>query len=126
MKKLFMFQKFETERFLEGKKFIVSSPSKVDEEKGRVKLQVVITEDNTNYGTEKEKKYTKDNLFEKVYISIYSPDFRDLEFKQMTEFDFEKLENLRSSIFGEAYDRKLSISCDLKPTSNNKKKLPEL
>lgn len=126
MKKLFMFQKFETERFLEGKKFIVSSPSKVDEEKGRVKLQVVITEDNTNYGTEKEKKYTKDNLFEKVYISIYSPDFRDLDFKQMSEFDFGILENLRSSIFGEAYDRKLSITGDLKPTPNNKKKLPEL
>lgn len=126
MKKLFMFQKFETERFLEGKKFIVSSPSKLDEEKGRVKLQVVITEDNTNYGSEKEKKYTKDNLFEKVYISIYSPDFRDLDFKQMSEFDFGILENLHSSIFGEAYDRKLSVSGDLKPTSNNKKKLPEL
>lgn len=126
MKKLFKFQYFETERFLEGKKFVVSSPSKVDEENGRVKLQVVITEDNTNYGTVEEKKYTKDNLFEKVYISIYSPNFRELDFKQMSEFDFGILENLRSSIFGEAYDRKLSISGDLKSTSKNKKKLPEL
>lgn len=126
MKKLFMFQKFETERFLEGKKFIVSSPSRLDEENGRVKLQVVITEDETNYGSEKEKKYTKDNLFEKVYVSIYSPDFRELDFKQMSEFDFGILQNLRSSIFGEVYDRKLSISGDLKLNSNNKKKLPEL
>lgn len=126
MKKLYIFQNFETERFLEGKKFVVSSPSKIDEENGRVKLQVVITEDNTNYGSVKEKKYTKDNLFEKVYVSIYSPDFRELDFKQMSEFDFEILENLRSSIFGEVYDRKLSISGDLKPNPNNKKKLPEL
>lgn len=126
MKKLHVFQRFDTKRFLEGKKFLVSSPSQIDEEKGRVKLQVVITEDKTNYGSEDEKKYTGDNLFEKIYVSVYTPDFREVSFNQMSEFDFDILDNLKSSIFGEVYDRKLSISGDLKPNPNGKKKLPEL
>lgn len=126
MKKLHLFQKFETERFLEGKKFVISTPSKVDEEKGRVKFQVAIVQDNTNYGTDTAEKRTGDNMFEKIYVSVYSPDFKSIKFNAMDEFDFGVLDNLRSSLFGEVYDRKLSISGDLKRNPNDKKKLPDV
>lgn len=122
MRKINMFQEFQTQKFLNGKKFLISNMPVVDEEKGRLKLQVVITEDKTNYGSVEEPSYTSDNLFEKIYVSIYSPNFRNLNFKQMDPFDFNLLTDLKTSVFGEVYDRKISISGNLK--QNNK--LPNL
>ena len=62
MKKLSLFQKFDFAKFQTGKKFVVQSV-KYNEKKGCVSLDVIITEDNTDYGDP-----SVSNLYEKFKV----------------------------------------------------------
>ena len=62
MKKLNQFQKFDFSAWQAGKKFMVQGV-KFNQKKGCVSLDVIIIEDNTNYGDP-----TVSNLFEKFKV----------------------------------------------------------
>ena len=62
MKKLSLFQKFDFAKWQSGKKFVVQSV-KYNEKKGCVSLDVIITEDNTDYGDP-----SVSNLYEKFKV----------------------------------------------------------
>ena len=62
MKKLNLFQQFNFNAWQTGKQFMIQS-IKYNEKKGCVSLDVIITEDETNYGDE-----SVSNIFEKFKV----------------------------------------------------------
>lgn len=57
MKKLNTFKNFDLDAFLKGKKLVLKSVSPVDTENFKgARAEVVIVEDNTNYGKDKDGK----------------------------------------------------------------------
>lgn len=75
MKKLSQFQTFNFGTWAKDKQFMIQS-IKYNEKKGCVSLDVIITEDNTDYGDE-----TVSNLFEKFKVHLI---------KEINEEDAEK------------------------------------
>ncbi len=74
MKKLNMFQKFDFVAWQKGKKFMISAV-KYNEKKDCVSLDVIITEDNTDYGDN-----TVTNLYEKFKVHLISEtDMEDVD-----------------------------------------------
>ena len=53
MKKLTMFQKFDFAKWQDGKRFIIQGV-KYNDKKGYISLDVIIVEDNTDYGYNEE------------------------------------------------------------------------
>lgn len=64
MKKLNLFQKFDFANWQKGKKFMIQG-IKYSEKKGCVSLDVIIVEDNTDYGDA-----SVSNLFEKFKVHL--------------------------------------------------------
>ena len=64
MKKLNMFQTFDFVSWQKGKKFMISGV-KYNEKRDCVSLDVIITEDNTNYGDDKTS-----NIYEKFKVHL--------------------------------------------------------
>ena len=74
MKKLNLFQKFDFASWQKGKKFMVQG-IKYNEKKGCVSLDVIIVEDNTDYGDA-----TVSNIFEKFKVHcVNDVDEEDVE-----------------------------------------------
>ena len=64
MKKLSLFQRFDFPAFQNGKTFMIQSV-KYNDKRGCVSLDVVITEDDTDYGDD-----TVSNVFEKFKVHL--------------------------------------------------------
>lgn len=84
MKKLALFQKFDFANWQKGKKFMVQNV-KYNEKKGCVSLDVIIVEDNTDYGDS-----TVSNIFEKFKVHCVN---------DVAEEDIEKYEIQDTIIF---------------------------
>lgn len=84
MKKLNLFQRFDFSAWQTGKKFMVQS-AKYNEKKGCVTLDVVIVEDNTNYGDS-----SVSNVFEKFKVhcvqSTHENDVQQYQSRSVIKF----------------------------------------
>ena len=102
MKKLSQFQKFDFSAWQAGKKFMVQGV-KFNDKKNCVSLDVIIIEDNTNYGDP-----TVSNLFEKFKVHCIQ-DTSEANVNKYTPRDVIRFKNIgKCSVWGD-YSSQLSV-----------------
>ena len=102
MKKLSLFQKFDFSAWQTGKKFMVQG-IKFNTNKNCVSLDVVIVEDNTNYGDP-----TVSNLFEKFKAHCIQ-DIKESDINKYHVGDIIKFKSIgKCSVWGD-YSSNLSV-----------------
>ena len=102
MKKLSLFQKFDFSAWQAGKKFMVQG-IKFNTNKNCVSLDVVIVEDNTNYGDP-----TVSNLFEKFKAHCIQ-DIKESDINKYHVEDIIKFKSIgKCSVWGD-YSSNLSV-----------------
>ena len=106
MRKLSLFQKFDFAKWQSGKKFIISSV-KYNEKKGCVSLDVIITEDNTDYGDP-----SVSNLYEKFKVHCIN-DTNESQVNKYHPNDEIKFAGVgKTSIYGD-YNTNLSVEAEV-------------
>ena len=102
MRKLNLFQKFDFASWQKGKKFMIQGV-RYYEKKGCVSLDVIIVEDNTDYGDA-----TISNIFEKFKVHCIN----DVEEDDIEKYQIQKVIRFTSvgkcSVWGE-YNSNLSV-----------------
>ena len=102
MKKLTYFQNFDFAGWQEGKEFMVQGV-KYNDKKGCVSLDVVITEDNTDYGDP-----TVSNIFEKFKVHCVK-DVNEADVNKYHIRDMIQFKNIgKCSVWGD-YSSQLSV-----------------
>lgn len=106
MKKLNLFQKFDFVAWQNGKAFMIQG-IKYNEKKGCVSLDVIIVEDNTDYGDE-----TVSNIYEKFKVHcIKDTDEEDVEKYQIKDM-IRFISIGKCSVWGD-YASQLSVEAEI-------------
>ena len=106
MKKLSMFQRFDFVTWQKGKKFMISGV-KYNEKKDCVSLDVIITEDNTDYGDD-----AVTNLYEKFKVHLITETEREDvdKFAVKSVIVFKKIG--KCTVWGD-YNSQLSVEAEV-------------
>ena len=106
MKKLNMFQKFDFASWQKGKQFMIAGV-KYNEKKDCVSLDVIITEDNTDYGDD-----SVTNLYEKFKVHLITEtEMQDTDkYKAKDIIVFKRVG--KCSVWGD-YSTQLSIEAEV-------------
>ena len=106
MKKLTMFQKFDFAKWQDGKRFIIQGV-KYNDKKGYISLDVIIVEDNTDYGDP-----SISNVYEKFKVHLVNEtDEDDVEnYRVQDEIIFKGVG--KCSVWGD-YNSNLSVEAEV-------------
>ena len=109
MRKLNLFQVFDLARWAEGKEFMIQG-AKFNDRKGCVTLDVIITEDNTDYGDS-----AVSNLYEKFKIHCIQ-DVKDSDVNKYHIRDKIRIKTYsKCSVYGD-YSSQLSVEAVVEVT----------
>lgn len=106
MKKLSMFQKFDFGAWQKDKRFVIQG-FKYNDKKGCVTLDVIITEDNTDYGDT-----SISNIYEKFKVHCINDTYEDDVEKYRIQKEIRFLSIGKCSVWGE-YNSNLSVEADV-------------
>ena len=107
MRRLYDFQKFDPKFFDSLDLAVVADKDKED----RKTITVIILEDRNEYNNDEHGV----NRYEKFYINILNPNFKEFNFKEGQPFLIDYLEpGFNVVVWGENFDRKISIKGFLK------------
>ena len=106
MKKLTMFQRFDFAKWQDGKRFIIQGV-KYNDKKGYISLDVIIVEDNTDYGDP-----SISNVYEKFKVHLVNEtDEDDVEnYRVQDEIIFKGVG--KCSVWGD-YNSNLSVEAEV-------------